>query len=78
MSHTWVSTVSLVCLVCVYSMSPFCNQLLNMSENGNDNVEMKCRRPLRQGTYEPCKICHIYLHSGCMAVNSQGKCACCP
>ena len=36
---------------------------------------VKCGCPLRQGTYEHCKICHSYLHSGCMAVNSQAKCA---
>ena len=39
---------------------------------------VKCRRPLRQGTYEQCKTCHIYLHPGCFSFNSQGKCAFCP
>ena len=42
--------MSLVCLVCVYSMSPFCNKLLNMSENGNDNVEMEQLREVMQPT----------------------------
>ena len=70
-------------------MNPFCAQLLPMSENDSDNDRdrgpdgppskcVKCGRPLRQGTYEKCKTCHIYLHPGCFSFISQGKCAFCP